>query len=129
MSGTSNSTMTAGELLDRYIELSIQQGTAIDLSDGSQINRLGSKIFRINDELKSRSGDQRRILFGLLSHQNPYVRYNAATSLIRIFPVEARNVLQTIADSKWYPLAGHAGMYLHMLDTRIVNWPKPGSAD
>lgn len=53
MSGTSNSTMTAGELLDRYIELSIQQGTAIDRSDGSQINRLGSKIFRINDELKS----------------------------------------------------------------------------
>jgi len=116
-------------LVDRFLQLSIQQGTAIDLSDGSQINRLGSKIFRINDELKSRSGDQRRILVGLLSHQNPYVRYNAATSLIRIFPVEARNVLQTIADSKWYPLAGHAGMYLHMLDTRTVDWPKPGAAD
>lgn len=119
MTRTDTSAMSTGELIDQFVQLSIQQGIAIDLSDGLEINRLGGKIFRIKDELKRRSGDHGRSLIRLLGHRNPYVRYNAATSLIRTVPVEAREVLETIANSNWYPLAGHAGMYLSNLDSGL----------
>jgi hypothetical protein len=117
MSGGGLSTMSVDELLDVFEQLGTALGVAMDLCKASEATRLNKKIGKVDDELQRRSGDQRIALTRLFAHPNPYVRYAAATCLIRLVPVEARRHLQLIADSKWYPLAGHAGMYLHNLDS------------
>jgi hypothetical protein len=93
------------------------QGRAMRLLvSSSRTNRIGDKIYEISKELKRRPGDHRTALLKLLSHPNDWVRFNAATSTISLAPVRTRQVMQTIADSKVYPQAGQAGMYLSMYD-------------
>ena len=110
------SKLDVGALLKLHVEWSVQQGMALERASISKVNELGGRINQINKELKSRSGDQRGALAPLLSHPNAQVRFNAAQSLIRILPLEARRTIQAIADSGVFPLAGHAGMYLSMYD-------------
>ena len=110
------SRLDVGALLKLHVEWSVQQGMALERASISKVNELGGRINQINKELKSRSGDQRGALAPLLSHPNAQVRFNAAQSLIRILPLEARRTIQAIADSGVFPLAGHAGMYLSMYD-------------
>jgi hypothetical protein len=110
------SKLDVGALLKLHVERSVQQGMALERASISKVNELGGRINQINKELKSRSGDQRGALAPLLSHPNAQVRFNAAQSLIRILPLEARRTIQAIADSGVFPLAGHAGMYLSMYD-------------
>jgi hypothetical protein len=97
--------------------LSVRQGHALDLAESSsKVNRLGDLVDEVDKELQRRPGDQRGALVTLFSHPNDWVRFNAATSLIAIARAEARQVIQTIADSKVYPQALHAGMYLSTYD-------------
>lgn len=110
------SKLDVGALLKLHVEWSVQQGVALERASISKVNKLGGRINQINKELKNRSGDQRGALARLLSHPNAQVRFNAAQSLIRIQPIEARQTIQAIADSGVFPLAGHAGMYLSMHD-------------
>jgi hypothetical protein len=110
------SKLDVGALLKLHVERSVQQGVALERASISKVNELGGRNNQINKELKSRSGDQRGALAPLLSHPNAQVRFNAAQSLIRILPLEARRTIQAIADSGVFPLAGHAGMYLSMYD-------------
>lgn len=106
------SKLDIGALLKLHVEWSVQQDVALQRANISKVNELGGRINQINKELKSRPGDQRSALAPLLSHPNAQVRFNAAQSLIRILPIEARQTIQVIADSGVFPLAGHAGMYL-----------------
>jgi len=110
------SKLDADALLKLHVEWSMQQDVALQRANISKVNELGGRINQINNELKSRPGDQRGTLASLLSHPNAQVRFNAAQSLIRILPIEARQTMQVIADSGVFPLAGHAGMYLSMHD-------------
>lgn len=110
------SKLDADALLKLHVEWSMQQDVALQRANISKVNELGGRINQINNELKSRPGDQRGTLASLLSHPNAQVRFNAAQSLIRILPIEARQTIQVIADSGVFPLAGHAGMYLSMHD-------------
>jgi len=110
------SKLDADALLKLHVEWSMQQDLALQRANISKVNELGGRINQINNELKSRPGDQRGTLASLLSHPNAQVRFNAAQSLIRILPIEARQTMQVIADSGVFPLAGHAGMYLSMHD-------------
>lgn len=110
------SRLGVNDLVMRYIDLSVRQGAAQELASTSEVNKLGDQIHAISMELKRRPGDQRTALITLFSHPNAQVRFNAATSSISIARSEARRTIQAIADSKVYPLAGHAGMYLSMYD-------------
>jgi hypothetical protein len=110
------SKLDVGVLLKLHVEWGGQQDVALQRANTSMVNELASRINQINRELKSRPGDQRSALAPLLSHPNAQVRFNAAQSLIRILPLEARRTIQVIADSGVFPLAGHAGMYLSMHD-------------
>jgi hypothetical protein len=110
------SKLDIGALLKLHVEWSVQQDVALQRANISKVNELGGRINQINKELKSRPGDQRSALAPLLSHPNAQVRFNAAQSLIRILPIEARQTIQVIADSGVFPLAGHAGMYLSTHD-------------
>ncbi|MGB5904685.1 MAG: DUF2019 domain-containing protein [Xanthobacteraceae bacterium] len=110
------SKLDIGALLKLHVEWSVQQDVALQRANISKVNKLGGRINQINEELKRRPGDQRSALAPLLSHPNAQVRFNAAQSLIRILPIEARQTIQVIADSGMFPLAGHAGMYLSTHD-------------
>ena len=111
------SEMSDDDLVKQYAELSIRQGRALDLAEGSsKVNRLGDQIHEISKELRRRPGDHRSALLKLFFHPNDWVRFSAATSSISIVPAQARQVIQTIADSKVYPQALHAGMYLSTYD-------------
>lgn len=110
------SEMDVADLVERYVQLSLQQKAAADVWKVAEVNRLFDQIHRIGDELGRRPGDQRSVLIKLFAHPNLDVQFNAATSVMSIAPVEARRQMQAIADSKQYPVAGRAGMYLLMLD-------------
>jgi hypothetical protein len=117
MTGAPISEMSDDDLVRQYAELSAMQGRALRLLvSSSRVNRIGDRIYEISKELKRRPGDHRSALLKLLSHPNDWVRFNAATSTISLAPLQARQVMQTIADSKVYPQAGQAGMYLSMYD-------------
>lgn len=110
------SEMDTTDLLEHYVELSVRQSAAADLVETSLVNRLGDQIYKIGNELKRRPDDRGRALMTLFEHPSMDVRFNAATSLMSVFPIEARRQIEKIAVSKSYPVAGRAGMYLSMID-------------
>jgi hypothetical protein len=73
------------------------------------------KIEAIEQELKDRPGDQRRSLTDLFTHANTQVRMKAAEVTLALEPARARSLLKSIASSKQFPQAGHAGMTLSAL--------------
>jgi hypothetical protein len=84
-----------------------------------RFNRLFDQMSAVRDELKSRPGDQRRALVRLYDHPHAQVRLKAAKSTLVVAPEAARQLPQTIADSKKYPQAGEVGMSLFALERGI----------
>ncbi|MBB5050554.1 enoyl reductase-like protein [Afipia massiliensis] len=111
--------LTIEGLLERYAQLSIRQGAAADLVKTSLVNRLGDQIYEISKELKRRPDDRGRALMKLFDHPNVQVRLNAARSLMSVFPEEARQQIQAIANSGSYPQSIDAGLYLSSLDGEL----------
>ena len=107
------------DLVERFAALAIAQFQAEFQSDIAKQNKLIEQGWAVADELKSRAGDQRSALIRLYDHPNVQVRLNAARLTLAIAPVAAREVVQSIADSKQYPQAGDAGMCLWALDKGI----------
>lgn len=119
MSKASIYEMNVDALVEHHADLSIKQGQALEaFSSMAKVNRFGSQIQDINAELKSRPGDQRIALIRLFSHPNPWVRFNAARVTLDIAD-ESRAVVQLIADSGNFPVAGHAGMCLSLFDGEL----------
>ena len=85
----------------------------------SKFNRLFEKMLEIEKELRSRGTAARGELTRLYGHPNLQVRLNAAKETLAVAPVQARQVIQEISDSKLYPQAGSAGMCLFALDEGI----------
>jgi hypothetical protein len=108
--------MTAAELVERYVAISLEQYEAIDWDEISRFNRLFVLRHAVEAELKRREGDQRRALLPLLDHQNLQVRLNAATDTLRVAPEAARRALETIRDTHWMPFAADAKGRLRGLD-------------
>lgn len=109
------------ELLDRYIQLSTEQGKAAYVADTSKVNRIGDALFEISNEIKRRPDDRGQSILKLFANPNSQVRFNAATSVSGIFPHEARQVIQKIAESEFDLLSLHARMYLRSLDEGLEN--------
>ncbi|HTS40759.1 MAG TPA: DUF2019 domain-containing protein [Xanthobacteraceae bacterium] len=111
--------MTVDQLLDRFGEIGVAQDKALLANAIDKFNSLYDEKVIIVAELKSREGDQRRALMRLYNHQNMQVRLNAANATLAIAPDEARNLLQKIADSNFFPQAGDAGMSLWNLERGV----------
>jgi hypothetical protein len=111
--------MSDDELVKRFVEIGLAQDDALLGNEIARFNELYAEMRAIRDELKSRPADPRQALLRLYDHPNAQVRLNAAKSTLAIAPEAARQLLQSIEDSKKHPQAGDAGMSLLLLDKGI----------
>jgi len=111
--------LTAEELKRLFERLCIQQYDALEGNAIASYNRRYDQILAIENELKSRPGDQRRILMGLFGHPNMQVRLTAAHANLAVDYIAARRELEAIVDEQWLPQSGDAGMTLWNLDRGV----------
>jgi hypothetical protein len=115
--------MTVDQLVERFAEIGVAQDKSLeegeDWIDGNvnhEFNRLFAQMREIDTELRLRGLDARLALQQLYRHPNIQVRLHAAKCTLGVAPDAARQVIQTIADSRWPPQAMDAGMTLVNLD-------------
>lgn len=113
--------MSISDLVKRFADITVAQDIASLGGEIAKYNRLYGKMIDVQDELKSRDGDQRIALVELFKHPNWHVRLQAAQLTLAVAPAEARAQLQTIADSDWLPQSADAGMTLWHLDRGDFN--------
>jgi hypothetical protein len=89
--------LSADELMSQFESLALRQHTANYEDDTPTFNKVYWRMDKIVNELRSRPGDQRRVLLPLLGHANAWVRYKAAANTIMVAPQEARRVLDELA--------------------------------
>jgi hypothetical protein len=114
--------MPVGELVERFAALCVAQDQALLYSDIAKVNRLVRQMWEVQDELKSRPGDQRRALVSLFEHENAQVRLQAARATLAVEPAAARSVIESIAQGRKIPQAGDAGM---TIDNLVSGFFKP----
>lgn len=117
MSPSNLAALSTRQLKLLFEKLCIEQYDALEGNEIAAFNRRFGKIQAVEDELKSRPGDQRRVLMQLFGHPNMQVRLTAARANLAVDYIAARRELQAIVDERWFPQAGDAGMTLHHLDT------------
>ncbi|MDB5654291.1 MAG: hypothetical protein JWQ94_1904 [Tardiphaga sp.] len=116
MKRTELSNMTTAGLVELFKQIGLAQDAALLGGGIAKFNRLYDRMNAVSDELKRRDGDQRRALQVLYGFNNMQVRLKAAIHTLAVAPSEARDQLQAVANSKWFPQAGDAGMSLLALD-------------
>lgn len=109
--------LTTADLVQHYAELGVEEDAIFDDSD--RINMIRPQMWAIEDELKSRPGDQRRALLPLYDHPKMAVRLHAAKATLAIAPEQARKMIEWIASINWHPQSGDAGMCLWALDKGV----------
>ncbi|OYW68561.1 MAG: hypothetical protein B7Z40_02300 [Bosea sp. 12-68-7] len=113
--------LSSSELTQLFEKLCIEQYDSLERDELATFNRRYDRIISVQDELKSRPGDQRRLLMRLFGHPNMQVRLTAAQANLAVDYLAARRELQSIADSRWYPQAADASMTLDYLDSGFYN--------
>lgn len=108
--------LSVDDLMRRFIEIAVAQDWAIFDDDNAKYRKLYREMDEIRSELKSRPGDQRRVLIQLYDHPNIQVRLKAALSTMALAPNAVRPVLERIAKSGAYPQAADAGFALDRLE-------------
>jgi len=111
--------MSIDQLVERFVAIAVEEDDAHLAWQVALLNRLFWQLAAVQEELKSRDGDQRRVLVALYDHPNMQVRLKAAKATLAIAPQEARAVLQKLAELKNYSQALDAGMSLWNLDRGI----------
>ena len=119
MSKVNLKALSTSDLLLLFEKLCVEQYNALDRQEYAAFNPRYDRIQAIEDELKSRPGDQRRILMTLFGHPNMQVRLTAARANLAVDYPASRREIQDIADSKWGPQCLDAGMTLINLDNGI----------
>jgi hypothetical protein len=112
--------LSTRDLTMRFTDITLDQYTALMGNDVRRYNKLYSQMDAVAQELKSRPGDERKALIALYGHPNPQVRLAAAKRTLALNYAGARQVIEEIAGSRQYPIAGHAGMTLFALDDGIL---------
>lgn len=107
------------DLVERFAQIGRAQDQALLGGQITKFNRLFDQMADISKELKGRPGDQRRELMLLYNFPNMQVRLKAAIHTLAVAPIEARNLLEEISESGWFPQAGDAGMSLWNLDRGV----------
>lgn len=110
------SKMTIEELVQRFAEIGVAQDQAERQENRPKYNRLYREADEVEAELRNRGKDERSALLLLYDHPNMQVRLNAATATLVAAPERARQALQAIRVSQWYPQAMDAGMLVRGLD-------------
>lgn len=110
-------TLSSSEVVRRFEQLCIEQYDAMERDELARVNRVVWRVHALEMELKSRPGDQRRLLMRLFGHSNMQVRLSAARANLAVDYPAARREMQAIVDSKWYPQAGDAGISLENIDS------------
>ena len=95
--------MRNDSLIERFVELALGQGEADLESDNSRYNRLFRELTAVEEKLKRRPGDARRVLVRLYNHPNPQVRKTAADATLAVEPEAARQVLKTLSTGESFP--------------------------
>ena len=108
--------MSVKELVERFVAITQSQYQACLYDEFAKYNKLFREMMAVENELKSRSGDQRAALIPLFAHPNPQVRLMAAQSTLALAPVAARQVLQELWDRKEFPQAADAMGTLRALE-------------
>lgn len=116
--------MTSDELVDRFVEISVEQGKAAAFFETARFNRLLPKLSAVVRELRARPGDERHRLLKLYDHPVLQVRVNAARFAYALDPDAAIATFQAIKDSRRYPWAGDAGMSLSALEMGLSKLPE-----
>ena len=70
--------LSTDQLLEHFASIGVEQDKADEAEDNAKYERLFKQMSAIQNELKSRPGDQRRALVQLFDHPNMQVRLNAA---------------------------------------------------
>ncbi len=109
--------MTVNDLVQRFTEITIEQGLATKRYNIKRYTKLYNDMMEVANELRSRSGDQRRALMALYEHPAPKVRLMAAHMTLALAYPAARAVIQNIVDKKEWPFAGDAAGTLRNLDS------------
>jgi len=108
-------------LLQQFVQLCLAQHEALVDLDTRRYNKLFDQMTAVIDELKSRDGDQRRLLTNLYSHANAQVRLKAAINTLAHDREQAMQVLQQIVDRKEKPQLPYAwGMLDAIKEGRYV---------
>jgi Domain of unknown function (DUF2019) len=107
---------TVDQLVDRFAAIGVEQDKAEQAEDKAKYRRLFSQMSAVQNELKSRTGDQRQALVKLFDYPNMQVRLMAAKYALAPAPQAARHALEAIAASTWPPQCYDARMCLWMLD-------------
>lgn len=107
------------DLLQTFLTLAMSKAKAVMETDTGKLKRLYPKMQALNEELRSREGDKRRLLMKFYNHPNPQVRVEAATATLAIAPDAARESLQLVCDRHEHPYALEAGMRLDALERGI----------
>jgi len=116
--------MTSDELVERFVEISIEQGKAVAFFETARFNRLLPKLSAAARELRGRPGDERHRLLKLYDHPDLQVRLNAARFAYALDPEAAIATFQAIKDTRHYPWAGDAGMSLSALEMGMSKLPE-----
>lgn len=111
--------MSSANLVKRFVQIVVAQDEALLGGKRSTFNRLFREMMDVTNELKTREGDQRRLLVELYDYPNMQVRVQATKLTLAVAPIAARQQLEAIADTHWMPQAGDAGMSLSNLDRGI----------
>lgn len=111
--------MSSSQLVERFMELALDQDKALLRGEIATVNRIFDQLEDVEAELKSREGDQRRALMTLYDHPNPQVRVKAVKATLAVEPIAARRMLRIIAESREFPQAGEAGMSIRALERGI----------
>lgn len=108
--------MSDDDLVTLFTEIGLQQDKAELEGEIAKLKRLTFKLWDVEEELKARSGDQRRLLVPLYGHKNAWVRINAIEATLAINPEEARRQLQILAGTHEHPPSARARGALRGLD-------------
>jgi cytochrome c oxidase assembly protein Cox11 len=119
MKRVSLSNMTTEQLVQTFADMAVQQDVALLSRMQREVNKIYWKLESIEEELKSRPGDQRSALLPLYNHKNMQVRVKAAKATLAIMPEAARAQLEAIRESGWQPQALEARMSLGFLDEGV----------
>jgi hypothetical protein len=104
------------ELVGRFQAIALAQHDASLNYQIARYNRLYDRMTEIEDELRSREGDQRRALVPLLASSNVHVRLKSALTTLAVLPTLARKALESVRDFGELPEAADASSMLRSLD-------------
>lgn len=100
--------MTTEALVDRFLEIALQSGCALDRGEIPKVNRLYGQLEAVKLALKVRDGDQRLRLLPFLTHASAEVCLRAACAVRDLAPSEAIRTFQALSDRDEYPQAADA---------------------